>query len=142
MIMDSFKNFEHKFQYRIAGHSGDGDDIEFVKEGTYPKNEKDISVILNQMAMHSQYCLSGGDFLLFERFELISIIDNTMSAITTSIKKIAKEEADDYFVLVLSDANIGQYNISPASIGKALKSDDKVNAYMIFIGSIQDQAEV
>jgi hypothetical protein len=41
-----------------------------------------------------------------------------MNAISTSIQKIVKEEADDYFVIILSDANIGQYNISPGTIAK------------------------
>ncbi|TPX32182.1 hypothetical protein SmJEL517_g04613 [Synchytrium microbalum] len=125
LIMEAFKNFEHKFQYRIAGHSGDGPDIEFVSEGKYPKNEKEQFQIIAKMNAHSQYCLSG---------------DNTILAATTAIKNVVKEEGDDYFVLVLSDANIAQYNISPAAIGKALKADDRVNAYMVFIGTIGDQA--
>ena len=33
-------------------------------------------------------------------------------------------------------------NISTSQISKALNSSEKVNAFIIFIGSIQDQAEV
>ncbi|KAJ1562302.1 hypothetical protein HK405_013651 [Cladochytrium tenue] len=100
--------------------------IEFVPEGKYPKNEKDMYDILSRMNAHAQYCLSG---------------DNTLAAVTNSVKDVVKEEADDYFVLVLSDANIAQYNLSPASIAKELKGHDKVNAFMVFIGSLQDQAD-
>ncbi|CAJ0760628.1 2341_t:CDS:10 [Entrophospora sp. SA101] len=120
------RSMENKFQYRIVGHSGDSPNVEFVKEGKYPRNEKEEFKILSQMYLHSQFCLSG---------------DNTLNATANAIKEITKEEADDYFVVILSDANIAQYNINPTDISKTLKSDDRVNAFIIFIGSIQNQAE-
>ncbi|CAG8614734.1 10142_t:CDS:10 [Funneliformis caledonium] len=126
MVMESFKSFEHKFQYRIIGHSGDGPNIEFVKEGQYPRTEKESLKILNQMFNHSQFCLSG---------------DNTVSATAHAVKDIVKEDADDYFVVVLSDANIQQYRINPEDISKVLKSDERVTTSIIFIGSLADQAE-
>ncbi|KAJ3126154.1 von Willebrand factor A domain-containing protein 8 [Physocladia obscura] len=103
LIMESFKSFEHKFQYRISGHSGDGPNAEFVLERKYPKNEKDMFGILNKMSNHAKFCISG---------------DTTIAAVETAIKEIAKEEADDYFVLILSDANITQYNIRPEELEK------------------------
>ncbi|CAO3686219.1 unnamed protein product [Umbelopsis ramanniana] len=126
MLMESFRGFEHKFQYRILGHSGDGANIEFVTEAKYPKSEKEEFEIISKMRAHSQYCLSG---------------DNTLGAAAHAIKHIVKDEADDYFVVVLSDANIAQYNIKPKDIARILKSDDRVTAQMVFIGSLQDQAE-
>ncbi|KAI7898653.1 AAA domain-containing protein [Cokeromyces recurvatus] len=126
MLMESFRGFEHKFAYKIIGHSGDGANIEFVTPGKYPKTEKEAFEIISKMKAHSQYCLSG---------------DNTLGAAAHSIKEIVVEEADDYFVVVLSDANIAQYNIHPNDIARILKSDDRVTAQMIFIGSIQNQAE-
>lgn len=60
MLMESFRGFEHKFAYRIVGHSGDGANIEFVAPGKYPKTEKEEFEILSKMRAHSQYCLSGG----------------------------------------------------------------------------------
>ena len=125
MLMESFRGFEHKFQYKISGHSGDGPDIVFVQEGKYPKNEKEIFMIVKKMSAHAAYCISG---------------DNTILAVTTAIKNVTKEEADDYFVLVLSDANLHQYNISTETISAALNSDKRVNASMIFIGNVSDQA--
>ncbi|CAG8505992.1 1372_t:CDS:10 [Ambispora gerdemannii] len=122
MIMESFKSFENKFEYRIVGHSGDSPNVEFVTHGKYPKTEKDIFKVLKEMFTHSQFY-------------------NTLNAASHAIKDIVKEQADDYFVVVLSDANISQYNIKPDDIAKVLKSDERVSAFMIFIGSLQDQAE-
>ncbi|KAF9184077.1 von Willebrand factor A domain-containing protein 8 [Haplosporangium sp. Z 767] len=126
MIMESFRNFEHKFAYSIIGHSGDSPNLEFVKEGRYPKSEKDVFKVISQMSAHSQYCLSG---------------DNTLSATSMAMREIVKDDADDYIVVVLSDANIGQYNIKPEDLGRILRSDDRVTSSMIFIGSLADQAD-
>ncbi|KAI8350392.1 AAA domain-containing protein [Blakeslea trispora] len=126
MLMEAFRGFEHKFAYKIVGHSGDGANIEFVTPGKYPKSEKEEFEIISKMRAHSQYCLSG---------------DNTLGAASHSMRDIIEQEADDYFVVVLSDANIAQYNIHPNDIARILKSDDRVTAQMIFIGSIQNQAE-
>ncbi|KAF9204985.1 von Willebrand factor A domain-containing protein 8 [Haplosporangium sp. Z 27] len=126
MIMESFRNFEHKFEYSIIGHSGDSPNLEFVKAGRYPKTEKDVFKIISQMTAHSQYCLSG---------------DNTLSATSMAMREIVKDDADDYIVVVLSDANIGQYNIKPEDLGRILRSDDRVTSSMIFIGSLADQAD-
>ncbi|KAG0224963.1 von Willebrand factor A domain-containing protein 8 [Actinomortierella wolfii] len=126
MIMESFRSFEHKFAYKIVAHSGDSPALEFVKEGKYPRTEKDVFRVLSQMSAHSQYCLSG---------------DNTLAATAMAMKEIVKEDADDYIVVVLSDANIGQYNIKPEDLARILKSDDRVTSSMIFIGSLADQAD-
>ncbi|KAI7879625.1 hypothetical protein K492DRAFT_208133 [Lichtheimia hyalospora FSU 10163] len=126
MLMEAFRGFEQKFAYSIIGHSGDGANIEFVTPGKHPKTEKEEFEIINKMRAHSQYCLSG---------------DNTLGAVSHSVKEIVKDEGDDYFVVVMSDANITQYNIHPNDIARVLKSDDRVTAQMIFIGSLQGQAE-
>jgi Cu/Ag efflux pump CusA len=79
------------------------------------------------MHNHASFCLSG---------------DNTISATIEAIKLVARQEdVDDRFVIVLSDANLSQYNISPKQICDALDTSDKVNAFIIFIGSLEDQAE-
>lgn len=46
------------------------------------------------------------------------IVDNTLGAVSHSVKEIVKEEGDDYFVVVMSDANITQYNIHPNDIAR------------------------
>ncbi|KAI9345549.1 AAA domain-containing protein [Obelidium mucronatum] len=127
LIMEAFKSFEHKFQYKLCGHSGDAANIDFIQELKYPKDEKAMFEVLGKMSAHAKFCLSG---------------DNTVSAVETVIADVQKgKDADDYFALILSDANIGQYNINPTELAKALSKSDKVNAYIIFIGSIKDQAE-
>jgi hypothetical protein len=100
--------------------------VPFIDPPQYPSNEKDVFQIIARMSAHANYCLSG---------------DNTLSAASTAIKDVVKEEGDDYFVIVISDANIQQYNITPTAISKTLKSDDRVNAHMIFIGSLGGSAE-
>ena len=80
---------------------------------------------LQIMHAHSQFCLSG---------------DMTLQATKHAVETLAKEEADEHFLIVLSDANFDRYGISPSRFGEILRGDDKVNAYAIFIGSLGDQA--
>jgi hypothetical protein len=51
-----------------------------------------------------------------------ALLDNTLGAAAHSVKEIVTEDGDDYFVVILSDANIAQYNIHPKDIarGKAI----------------------
>ncbi|KAJ2997148.1 von Willebrand factor A domain-containing protein 8 [Globomyces sp. JEL0801] len=102
----TFRGFEHKFNYKLFAHSGDGPDADLIPDNIYPKNEKDIFTIVNRMQVHASYCMSG---------------DNTLSAISTAVKKITNEDADDYFVVVLSDANLHQYNISTHSLATGIE---------------------
>ncbi|KAJ3353547.1 von Willebrand factor A domain-containing protein 8 [Kappamyces sp. JEL0680] len=101
MLMEAFKGFEYKFSYHLYGHSGDGPAIDLMPKNVFPKNEKEIFEILTRMQTHAAYTMSG---------------DNTLAGVTTAVQSITKEEGDDYFVLVLSDANLHQYNISPEVI--------------------------
>jgi len=78
------------------------------------------------MHAHSQYCWPG---------------DNTLAATKVAIKEITKEPADEYFVVILSDANFSRYNINPDEFAKLLNSDPNVNTFAVFIGSLGDQAE-
>lgn len=77
------------------------------------------------MHAHSQFCMSG---------------DNTMEATHHAIASLAKEDSDESIVVVLSDANLERYGISPQRFAKLLTSNADVNAYAIFIGSLGDQA--
>jgi hypothetical protein len=77
------------------------------------------------MHAHSQFCISG---------------DNTLEATKHAIKMIGEEEADEHFVILLSDANFDRYGIRPSRLGEILTENEDVNAYAIFIGSLGDQA--
>ncbi|XP_077339308.1 von Willebrand factor A domain-containing protein 8 [Lithobates pipiens] len=126
MLMEAFENYEHKFKYDVSGHSGDSYNIEFMRSEKIPKNNKQRLDILKTMHAHSQFCMSG---------------DYTLEATEHAIREIAKEEADEYFVIVLSDANLERYGIPPARFAQALTINPQVNAFAIFIGSLGDQAE-
>lgn len=104
MLMEAFKNRSSKIEYQIFGHSGDGPEIQMF-ESKPPVNEAEMYKVLTKMQSHAKYCMSG---------------DNTLNAIISSIKNITKKEADEYFVLVLSDANLHQYNIDPKDISHGM----------------------
>ncbi|XP_064638932.1 von Willebrand factor A domain-containing protein 8-like [Lineus longissimus] len=125
MVMEAFEKYEHKFKYDIVGHSGDDFDVKFVKPEKVPANNKERLDILRMMHAHSQFCWSG---------------DHTIHATKHAIESIAKEEADERFVIILSDANFDRYGIPPKKFAEILTSDEEVNAYAIFIGSLGDQA--
>ena len=74
---------------------------------------------------HSQFCVSG---------------DHTLEAAKDAIERVAQEEADEHFVIVLSDANLDRYGIRPQRFADVLTGDENVNAYVIFIGSLGNQA--
>lgn len=48
---------------------------------------------------------------------------------------------DERFVIALSDANLDRYGIRPSHLADVLETDDSVNAYVILIGSLGEQAE-
>ncbi|XP_077584586.1 von Willebrand factor A domain-containing protein 8 [Stigmatopora nigra] len=126
MVMEALENYEHKFQYDIVGHSGDGYDIQLVAVDRVPKNDKERLKVLKTMHAHSQFCMSG---------------DSTLEGTAASIAQLAREDADERFVVVLSDANLERYGIRPERLARVLSADPRVNAFAIFIGSLGDQAE-
>eukprot|EP00057_Strongylocentrotus_purpuratus_P027672 XP_011682146.1 PREDICTED: von Willebrand factor A domain-containing protein 8 [Strongylocentrotus purpuratus] len=125
MAMEAFEGYEEKFAYDIVGHSGETCDEIFLKSDKVPKNNNERLKVLRNLHAHAQFCLSG---------------DNTVEAAKTAIQDITKEEADEYFVIILSDANLDRYGISPKVLSRVMQQDEDVNAYAIFIGSIGDQA--
>ncbi|XP_067848605.1 von Willebrand factor A domain-containing protein 8 [Heptranchias perlo] len=126
MVLEAFENYEHKFKYDIVGHSGDGFNIELVRSEKIPKNNKERLQTMKTMHAHAQFCMSG---------------DHTLEGTEHAIQEIAREEADEHFVIVLSDANLERYGINPARFARVLTSNPQVNAFAIFIGSLGDQAE-
>lgn len=125
MVMEAFSGYEGKFQYDIVGHSGDDYNIVFVKHTQPPANNKRRLEVIKTMHAHSQFCMSG---------------DNTLEATQHAIANLAKEDADECIVVVLSDANFERYGIRPELFTKILTSNADVNAFAIFIGSLGDQA--
>eukprot|EP00127_Corallochytrium_limacisporum_P004994 Clim_evm17s196 gene=Clim_evmTU17s196 len=126
MVMESLQDTGDRFKYEIVGHSGDSPSIPLVPEGKEPKNKKDRMDVLLEMQAHSQFCMSG---------------DHTVEALKQSINEMAQKEADESFVCLISDANLDRYGIHPQQLTKIMDSESKVNAVVIFIGTIGDQAE-
>ncbi|CAI4226062.1 unnamed protein product [Auanema sp. JU1783] len=128
MVMTSLEGKEHKIKYDITGHSGDTPCINFVLNGNYPKNNKERLDILKQMLAHTQYC-SSGDF--------------TTEALDVAIKELSKEmDCDEKIVVLVSDANLERYGIRPKHISDIMNKTDEVNSFVIFIGSLGEQAEI
>lgn len=128
MVMESFEGFELRVRYDIIGHSGESHNIPFVNPKNPPADAKMRLETIKMMHAHSQFCWSG---------------DNTLSSIKFAVDSLAKEDADESIVVVLSDANLSRYNISPKSLAAALVSQEpKVQAYAIFIGSLDNEAEL
>ncbi|XP_078484002.1 von Willebrand factor A domain-containing protein 8 isoform X2 [Ciona intestinalis] len=126
LVMESFEGYKDKFKYELWGHSGDGFEIPLVTYEKPPANNKERLDVMKTMHAHAQFCMSG---------------DYTLEATEYAIKNIKEQEADEHFVIVLSDANLERYGIRPSQFAEALTSDDEVNAFAIFIGSLGDQAE-
>ncbi|PWN52041.1 hypothetical protein IE53DRAFT_367543 [Violaceomyces palustris] len=141
MLMQAMNRVEpEKFAFDIVGHSGDDYLIPLVEMGKLPKTDGDQYRVLRSIVSHTQYCDSG---------------DHTLKCIEESVRRIRSEpitniagqtlsgasggeEADDYFVIALSDANLSRYGITSKSLGRVLSSDDKVKAAVIFIDKGND----
>jgi len=126
LVMEAFDGYKDKFKYEIWGHSGDGYEIEFASLDDPPKNDKERLKILKEMHAHAQFCMSG---------------DHTLEATRFAVKEIKEQEGDEHFVIILSDANLQRYGISASQFADAMTSDDDVNTFAIFIGSLGDQAD-
>lgn len=127
LVMEAFDGYEEKFKYEIIGHSGEEFNIQFSPFKNPPKNNKEKLDVIKKMYAHSQFCMSG---------------DNTLPATDHAIKTITDEDADEYFVVILSDANFDRYGISPVEFNNILISNPKVNAFSIFIGSLGNEANI
>ncbi|CAF1250925.1 unnamed protein product [Adineta steineri] len=130
MFLESLAGFEHKFVYDIVGHSGDEHSIELVRKNQPPKNNKERLKLLKLMYTHTMFCSSG---------------DNTFSALKTAIDALQAEPddtVDERFVIVISDANFDRYGLSPKVFGKMLQSNENVQCFAMFIGSLGQQASL
>ncbi|VDM74551.1 unnamed protein product [Strongylus vulgaris] len=126
MVMTSFEGKDDKIIYDITGHSGDGPCTEFVKEGRYPQNNKERLDILKQMLAHTQFCASG---------------DFTIEGLEDAIQNLSnKKDCDEKFVVLISDANLDRYGISPKDLIRAMNKSEDVRSFVILIGSLGEQA--
>uniref|UniRef100_A0A2M4A0X9 von Willebrand factor A domain-containing protein 8 n=1 Tax=Anopheles triannulatus TaxID=58253 RepID=A0A2M4A0X9_9DIPT len=128
MVMEAFDGFEAKIRYDIVGHSGEAVVIPFVSDKNPPKDDKRRLETLKMMHAHSQFCWSG---------------DHTLAATEQAVDEMAREDCDEAIVIVLSDANLARYGISPRRLNEALgRQLPKVRAHVVFIGSLGDEAQI
>uniref|UniRef100_A0A182Q551 von Willebrand factor A domain-containing protein 8 n=1 Tax=Anopheles farauti TaxID=69004 RepID=A0A182Q551_9DIPT len=128
MVMEAFDGFEGKIRYDIVGHSGEAVAVPFVSENNPPKDAKRRLETIKMMHAHAQFCWSG---------------DHTLAATEQAVDELAREDCDEAIVIVLSDANLARYGITPRKLNAALaRQSPRVQAYVIFIGSLDDEAKV
>jgi hypothetical protein len=134
MIMEAFEKHLDKIQLDIVGHSGDSPVHNLASLNNFPKNDKERLKVLEKMYAHAQFCQSG---------------DNTLEGIRAACRHLASDSSQldddddcgEKFVLALSDANLERYGIHPSYLSKALTCEPGVNAAIVFIGSMDTEAE-
>lgn len=154
MVMQAFSRVEdgaERFAVDMVGHSGDEDMIPLVEVGRMPKTDGDMYRILRAVVSHTQYCDSGDNTLKCIEKSIRQVkrplptdphataqakVDNTT---TTGLNAPIVEEdpstspMDDYFVIVLSDANLSRYGITHQRLAQLLRLDPQVKTSLIFI---------
>ncbi|KXN89721.1 von Willebrand factor A domain-containing protein 8 [Leucoagaricus sp. SymC.cos] len=121
MLMETFDCLSRKEKYvwDIYGHSGDGPDIPLVEADKPPSELKDRWKVAEKMYMIPQYAFAG---------------DFTVEAIVKGVTEVAKYDADDWFVIAITDANFSRYGITPEELTNAMKREPKVHTALICIG--------
>ncbi|KAJ6624725.1 AAA domain-containing protein [Mycena sp. CBHHK59/15] len=117
MLMETFDRLSRKEKY--VWDSGDGPDIQLVEALKPPTEMKDRWKVIEKMALVPQYAFAG---------------DYTVEAIEKGVKEVAKFDADDWFVIAITDANFERYLIKPEDITRAMMRDPKVHTALICIG--------
>ncbi|CAG5105530.1 Oidioi.mRNA.OKI2018_I69.chr1.g2207.t1.cds [Oikopleura dioica] len=129
MVMEGLDSeaARNKVKWDIVGHSGDHRYIPLSLVENMPKTDKERLKVLQECASHPQFCFPG---------------DNTIEATREQIRRLAAdEEADERFLILLTDANLERYGIPIKYLRDALDLDQAVNTCVICIGSLGDQAE-
>ena len=129
MVMEGLDSpiAKEKIKWDMIGHSGDSRYIPLSLASNPPSNDKERYQILQQAASYPQFCFPG---------------DYTIEATRESVRRLAAdEEADERFLIVLTDANLDRYGIPVRSLRDSLDLDKSVNTCVIAIGSLGDQAQ-
>lgn len=125
MLIESLGPFQHKFSVSMVCHSGSGPSIPLIPFGQWPSSESDKKAICSRVTGLARGAVTG---------------DSTMEAARQGIEAVyadGRENADDYFCILISDCNLGRYNINPHDLGNILTGNAAVNAHCIFIAEPQ-----
>ena len=93
VLMEGLFGFEHKFDYAVWAHSGGGPRHVLVDFGKPPATPRERYEVVRAMFAHANGCPTG---------------DHTLGSARAAVAEVAGADADDYFVFVLSDANLGR----------------------------------
>ena len=111
MLMEALQSFApHKFDYAVRGHDGDSPIIPFVEFGHPPRTDADRLAVLEMLYYNVGSCGTG---------------DHTEAAAQHAIREVLLQPADDYFVFLLSDANLADYGVSSRSLANILLAEKK-----------------
>jgi len=129
MLMEAFDRVSRKEKYAwdVYGHSGDSPTIPLCEVNEPPTELRERWKLVEKMAMVTQYAFSG---------------DYTVEAIEKSVEEVAKYDADDWFVIAITDANFGRYFITPEDLKRVMNKDKKVHTALICIGDGAEQGWV
>ena len=93
LLMEALAGFEHKFAYSMSAHSGSSAEVSLVEAGKPPLTVAERARVVSTLFSHAAGSATG---------------DNSLEAARRAISDIAAVDADDRFVLLLSDANLGR----------------------------------
>eukprot|EP00966_Prymnesium_polylepis_P115807 2676999-Prymnesium_polylepis.1 len=148
LLMEALAGFEHKFTYSMSAHSGSSAEVSLVEAGKPPLTVAERARVVSTLFSHAAGSASG---------------DNSLEAARRAISGVASVDADDRFVFLLSDANLGRRvegrcqsgyapdescsaararcppltSLLPSAaaqqLGAVLRASDRVRAYCIFV---------
>ena len=118
LLMEALRGFEHKYEYSLSAHSGAAVSVPLVAAGQPPASADERARVVQTLLSHAAGARSG---------------DNSLAAAQRAIGELAAREADERLVFLLSDANLGRYDVSPQELGAVLHAHPKVGAYAIFV---------
>ena len=113
MVMEGLDSpiAKEKIKWDVIGHRGDSP----------PSNDKERLKVLQEAASYPQFCFPG---------------DNTIEALRDCVKSLAAE-ADERFLICLTDANLDRYGIPIRSLANAPDLEQSVNTCCIFKGNLK-----
>ncbi|KAF7790654.1 hypothetical protein EIP86_001610 [Pleurotus ostreatoroseus] len=117
MLMETFPRLTRQDKY--VWDSGDSPELPLVEAGSPPTEIRDRWKVLEKMELTTQYTFAG---------------DYTVEAIDKAVTEVAKFDADEWFVIAITDANFGRYNITAEDLRRAMTRQPKVKTALICIG--------
>ena len=129
LVMEGFSDSSERVFVSVSGHSGEEKKVDLLDGNAFPLSSlKDRYAVLQRIVAHAQYCWSG---------------DNTLPALQTAVSELEGigTDLDSRYVFVVSDANFRRYGISTKRISTALTSSPKVEAALLMVGQLGEEAD-